>query len=338
MRSIWTGAISFGLVNVPVKVYSATEDHDVSLHQVHGADGGRIRYQRRCEVCDEIVEYADIQRAYDDGERTVVLTDDDLDSLPSEKSKEIEVVQFVPADQIDPLLHDRSYYLASDAKSPKAYSLLCKTLDSTSLVAVVKFALRQRTRLGMLSVRDGVLVLQSLLWPDEIREADFEPATAKVSQQELKMSKTLVESYTTDFTPEEFTDEYQDELRKLIDAKLEQGDALDTAATFGEDSRASGEGEVVDLMTALKNSLERKRSGGGSGGSGTSDDADAPQKAQKTQKAQKPKAGEKSGKKAPSTPTTRKPGKAAGAKKSAAKQSTAEKTGTKKSSGASKSA
>ena len=278
MRSIWTGSISFGLVSVPVKVYSATEDHDVSLHQVHGKDGGRIRYQRRCEVCGEVVEYRDIEKAYDDGDQTVILTQDDLASLPSEKSKEIEVVQFVPADQIDPLLYDRAYYLDSDAKSPKAYALLAKTLESTSLVAVVKFSLRQKSRLGMLSVRDDVLVLQSLLWPDEIREADFAPASAKTSAQELKMSQALLESYQGDFTPEEFTDDYQAELRKLIDAKLEQGDAVDTAATFGEEGEQES-GDVIDLMTALKNSLERKR--------GASKDNDSGSKSSKTSKTSK---------------------------------------------------
>ena len=164
MRAIWKGAIAFGLVNVPVKVYSATEDHDIGLHQVHDADGGRIRYQRRCEVCGEIVDYADIEKAYEEDGRTVVLTRDELKSIPAENSHEIEVVQFVPSEQLDPMMFEKSYYLEPDSKSPKAYVLLRRALEDTDRVAVVQFALREKTRLGALRIRDDVLVLQSLLW------------------------------------------------------------------------------------------------------------------------------------------------------------------------------
>ncbi|HXD28749.1 MAG TPA: Ku protein [Arthrobacter sp.] len=267
MRAIWTGAVAFGLVNVPVKAYGAIEDHDVALHQVHDADGGRIRYQRRCEVCGKKVDYDHIDKAYDDGERTVVLTDEDMESLPAEKSREIEVVQFVPNDQIDPLMLERSYYLEPDSKSPKAYKLLRQTLEDTDRTAVVKFALRQKTRLGLLRVRGKVLVLQAMLWADEVREVDF-PATkttTKISDKELKMSAALVDQFSDDFTPEEFEDEYQVELRTLIDEKLKHGDTLDTDATFGDKEAAreeagSGSGDVIDLMEALKRSVENKRS------------------------------------------------------------------------------
>ena len=173
MRSIWKGAISFGLVNVPVRLYSATEDHDLSLHQVHDADGGRIRYQRRCEVCGKVVDYAHIDKAYDDGNTTVVLTEDDLKSLPEERSREIEVVEFVPSAQVDPIMFDRSYFLEPDKTAVKAYALLRRALADTDRTAIVQFSLRQKTRLGALRVRDKVLMLQSLLWDDEVREADF---------------------------------------------------------------------------------------------------------------------------------------------------------------------
>lgn len=266
MRAIWTGAIAFGLVNVPVKAYGATEDHDVPLHQVHDADGGRIRYQRRCEVCGEKVDFEHIDKAYDDGERTVVLTGEDFEALPSEKSREIEVVQFVPNAQIDPIMLERSYYLEPDSKSPKAYLLLRKTLEDSELTAVVKFALRQKTRLGALRVRGKVLVLQAMLWGDEVREVDF-PATksrVKISDQELKMSALLVEQFSGDFAPRDFEDEYQSELRTLIEEKLKQGDSLDTGATFGDADAAredagQGSGDVIDLMEALKRSIEGKR-------------------------------------------------------------------------------
>lgn len=281
VRAIWKGALTFGLVNVPVKVYAATEDHDVSLHQVHNKDGGRIRYQRKCEVCGEVVAYQDIDKAYDDGERTVVLTKDDLDALPAERSREIDVVEFVPSEQIDLLTLDRAYYLEPDSASPKAYVLLRKTLEQTDRTAIVRFSLRQKTRLAALRVRGDVLVLQTLLWADEVREAAF-PALdepVRISAKELELSASLVESFASDFDPEEFTDEYQQELRTLIEAKLEKGDALDTTETFGVQEEETG-GEVIDLMAALRASVEKSRAAreGGSKGAGKGADADADEK------------------------------------------------------------
>ncbi|WP_258804608.1 Ku protein [Pseudarthrobacter sp. NS4] len=263
MRAIWKGAIAFGLVNVPVKVYSATEDHDISLHQVHNADGGRIRYQRRCEVCSQVIDYSDIEKAYEEDGRTVILSKDELKSIPAENSHEIEVVQFVPSEQLEPMMFEKSYYLEPDSKSPKAYVLLRRALEDTDRVAIVQFALREKTRLGALRIKDDVLVLQSLLWPDEVREANF-PAldtSVKISSQEREMSAALVESMAADFDPVSFTDDYQVQLRQLIDAKLEQGDALDTEATFGAEEGEGGKGDVIDLMEALKRSLDRKRGG-----------------------------------------------------------------------------
>jgi DNA end-binding protein Ku len=261
MRSIWKGALTFGLVNVPVKVYSATEDHDVSLHQVHNKDGGRIRYQRVCEIDGEVVPYSDIDRAYDDGQRTVVLSKEDFEALPAEKSREIDVVEFVPSEQVDPLMFDKAYYLEPDSASPKAYVLLRKTLEQTDRTAIVRFSLRQKTRLAALRVRGDVLVLQTLLWADEVREAAFpsldEPV--KISGKELELSSALVESFASDFDPTEFTDDYQEELRTLIRAKLEQGDAIDTSETFGAEEETDAGGEVIDLMEALRASVERSR-------------------------------------------------------------------------------
>ncbi|QCQ16331.1 non-homologous end joining protein Ku [Microbacterium sp. RG1] len=262
MRSIWKGAVAFGLVNVPVKVYSATEDHDVSLHQVHAADGGRIRYQRVCELDGEVVPYADIDRAYDDGDRTVVLTKEDLESLPAEKSREISVVEFVPSDQVDLLTLDKAYYLEPDSSSPKAYVLLRRTLEQTDRTAIVQFSLRQKTRLAALRVRGDVLVLQTLLWADEVREASFPSLDedVKISAKELELSAALVDSFSSDFDPTEFRDEYQEQLRTLIEAKLEKGESVDTSATFGEEGDEGKDGgEVIDLMAALRASVERSR-------------------------------------------------------------------------------
>lgn len=259
MRAIWNGAITFGLVNVPVKLYSATDDHDVALHQVHDKDGGRIRYQRRCEVCDEVVEYKHIDRAYADEEDTIVLTKEDLASIPQERDREIAVIEFVPSEQVDPVLFERTYYLEPSGKTTKAYVLLRRTLENTARTAIVQFALRQKTRLAALRVRDDVLILQALLWPDEVREPAF-PAldqSVRISAKELKLSAALVKSYSNDFEPEQFTDEYQEQLHQLIEAKRRAGDSIDTQETFGEAEHAGG--EVIDLMEALKQSVARSR-------------------------------------------------------------------------------
>lgn len=274
MRAIWKGAVAFGLVNVPVRVYSATEDHDISLHQVHDKDGGRIRYQRRCEICGEIVDFKHIDKAYDDGEHTVVLTDEDLSSLPVERSREIEVVEFVPSDQIDPIMLDRAYYLEPDSASTKAYVLLRRTLEETDRTAIVQFSLRQKSRLAALRVRGEVLMLQTLLWDDEVREASF-PALGervRISAKEKQMSAALVDSFSTDFDPENFTDDYQVQLRTLIDAKIEKGDTIDTEETFGVDRDEDSGDNVLDLMEALRRSVEknREKKAGTKKGSGTS--------------------------------------------------------------------
>ncbi|NDK30914.1 non-homologous end joining protein Ku [Nesterenkonia haasae] len=260
MRAIWTGEVSFGLVSVPVKLYSATKSHDVSLHQVHDADGGRIRYQRRCEVCDKAVDYKNIDRAYDDGEKSVIITKDELDGLPADDSKEIAVEQFVPADQIDSMVMDKSYYLEPAGKNAKAYVLLRRTLDAAERSAVVTFTLRSKTRLGVLRVRGDVIVLQGLRWADELREPDFDVPASKLSKKEQEMASSLVESYSEDFDPERFADEYQEQLQVLIDEKLESGEEIDTDATFGEvDDDDDGDGNVVDLMEALKKSVDDRR-------------------------------------------------------------------------------
>jgi DNA end-binding protein Ku len=270
MRAIGKRSISFGLVSVPVKIYTATEDHDIALHQVHDKDGGRIHYERRCDVCGKVIPFEHIDRAYDSGDRTVVLDEDDLESLPEASRDDVEVVEFVPSDQLDPITFERSYYLEPEKGGVKAYVLLRRTLERTERTAIVRFALRNKTHLGALRVHeDGVMVLQSLLWGDEVRQADFAVLAKppRVTPKEQELADSLVKSLEADFDPEAYKDEYQEELQKLIDAKLEQGDTVDTAATFGEEAdedEAEGEGaEVVDLMEALRRSVDRKRSASG---------------------------------------------------------------------------
>lgn len=261
MRSIWKGSISFGLVNVPVKLYAATEDHDLPMHQVHDKDSGRIRYERKCEVCGEVVAYQHISKAYDDGEHTVVLTADDFAALPSEHSREIEIVQFVPENQVDPIAFDHAYFLEPDASGAKPYALLRRTLEESDALAIATFALRQRTRLAAVRVHGPVLMVQTLLWADEVREMPAPEGIPRVSAAELEMSAKLVEAYSGDFTPDKFTDDYQAELKTLVEAKLREGDALDTAATFGEPEESDAEdgGKVIDLMEALRKSVEKSR-------------------------------------------------------------------------------
>ncbi|WP_280417986.1 Ku protein [Nocardia carnea] len=273
MRSIWKGSIAFGLVNVPVKVYTATEDHDIRFHQVHAKDGGRIKYDRVCTVCGQSVKFADIDKQYEspEGEK-VVLTDDDFAKLPVAEKHEIPVLQFVPSDQIDPILYDKTYYLEPDSTTPKAYVLLAATLGRIDRTALVHFTLRQKTRLAAMRVRDGMLVLQTLLWPDEVRSVSFESLEeAKAPRpQEIKMAETLVESMSDDFDPDQFTDEYQVELQRLLEEAIASGDGkvAERAAEPAEESDA----EVVDLVAALQRSLEASGARGGekSGGRGGS--------------------------------------------------------------------
>ncbi|MEV7528486.1 Ku protein [Agrococcus sediminis] len=322
MRAIWKGSITFGLVNVPVKLYSATEEHDLQLHQVHDADGGRIRYERKCEVCGKKVAYEHIDKAYDDGEQTVVLTDDDFAALPAERSREIEVLEFVPNEQIDPILLDRSYYLEPDSKSPKAYVLLRQVLEDTERTAIVRMALRQRTRLATMRVRDDVLLVQTMRWADEVRAAEFASLDADVTvgKRELDLAKSIVRELEADFDLDSHVDEYQEQLRTLVEAKLEQGDALDTAATFGETDDEEG-GEVIDLLEALQRSVEKKKAGSdASGGAASSSEADAGAGSSARKPAAKAPAKRGAAKSGSSSTATKKPAaKATAAKKPAAK-------------------
>jgi DNA end-binding protein Ku len=251
MRAIWKGAVSFGLVSVPVKLYAATESHDVSFRQVHAKDGGRIRYQRICSLDGEEVPYADIAKGYEteDGEM-VILTEDDLAELPSASSREIAVEKFVPSDQIDPMLFEKSYYLEPEKTGTKPYALLRQALLDADRMAVVTVALRQRTTPAVLRVRDDVIVMQTMMWPDEIRTPDFTVESGEVKAAEVKMAKMLVETLAGDFDPAEFEDDYAGAVEAVVKAKIEGGEV-----TRSETSTKSA-GEVVDLLAALQQSVE----------------------------------------------------------------------------------
>ncbi|WP_217615650.1 Ku protein [Cellulomonas sp. GbtcB1] len=290
MRAIWKGAVAFGLVNVPVKLYAATGEHEVPLHQVHKKDGGRIRYRKVCSIEDEPVEYSEIAKGYetDDGQ-LVVLTDEDLDQLPLATEREIEVIEFVPADQVDPILLAKTYYLEPDRTAAKPYALLREALTSTDRMAVVKVALRQRESMAVLRVRDDVICLQTLLWPDEVREADFPilDQDVTVKPQELAMASSLVESLAGDFDPSGFEDRYRAALEQVIEAKVSSGrtQAVPQAEEVGEGGQPAG--EVVDLLAALQRSVEKARGGGGASSGKDAEPAAAEEKAEKKAPARK---------------------------------------------------
>lgn len=255
MRAIWKGVVSFGLVSVPVKLYSATESHDVSFRQVHAKDGGRIRYQRVCSIDGEEVPYSDIAKGYEteDGEM-VILDEDDLASIPVSSSREIAVEKFVPSDQIDPMLLEKSYYLEPEPAGAKPYALLRQALVDADRMAVVTVALRQRTSIAVLRVRDDVIVLQTLMWPDEVRTPDFSVEPGEIKDAEVTMAHMLVETLAGDFDPEDFSDDYAAAVESVVQAKIAGGEVTRTAAS----TKTSG--EVVDLLAALQKSVEAAKS------------------------------------------------------------------------------
>lgn len=309
MRAIWKGAVSFGLVSVPVKLYSATESHDVSFRQVHAKDGGRIKYQRVCSIDGEEVPYSDIAKGFEteDGEM-VILTDDDMANLPTTSSREIAVEKFVPVDQIDPMLFEKSYYLEPEGTGAKPYALLRQALLDSKRMAVVTVALRQRTTTAVLRVRETeageVIVLQTMMWPDEIRQPDFKVEAGEVKDAEVKMAQMLIETLSGDFDASEFEDDYADAVNAVVKAKIEGGEVQRT-----ETSAKTG-GEVVDLLAALQRSVEAAKTSRG-------ESETAP--ARKT--AAKKTAAKTAAKKAPAKKA---------AKKTAAKKTSAKKTTTKK--------
>ncbi|AKH82091.1 DNA repair protein [Streptomyces sp. CNQ-509] len=300
MKSIWKGAISFGLVSIPVQLYSATEERGVSFRQVHAADGGRIRYRRFCELEDREVQYAEITRAYEteDGE-LVVLTPEDLAELPLPSKKIIDVVGFEEVGYFDPIQFSRAYYVkAADAAAAKPYVLLREALKRSGRVAVVKVALRNREAPALVRVlaEEDVLVLHTMLWPDEVRSAQAVAPDEKVTvrRQELDMVDSLMDALGG-YDPEEFTDEYREAVEALVASK--EGIApLPKEAAAGEER-----GQVIDLMSALEASVQAAKDKRG----GTA----APRKKAAAKKA--------TGKKTAAKKAT---GKTAGTKKAAAKK------------------
>ncbi|MFF1963385.1 Ku protein [Streptomyces sp. NPDC058232] len=252
MRSIWNGAISFGLVSIPIKLVNATESHSISFRQIHLADGGRIRYRKVCELDEQEVTAAEIGKAYEDADGTMIpITDEDLASLPLPTAKTIEIVAFVPATEIDPLQMDAAYYLsANGVPAAKPYTLLREALKRSQKVAVAKYALRGRERLGMLRVVDDVIAMHGLLWPDEIRATDgvAPESDVTVRDAELDLADALMATLG-EVDMDTLHDDYREAVETLIASKA-SGEALQPAA-----SDEQGGGKVIDLIAALENSV-----------------------------------------------------------------------------------
>lgn len=251
-RSIWKGAISFGLVSIPVKLYTATESKDIAFRQIHDDEcQSRIRQLRWCPVHEREVQYGEVVRGYEyTKDRYVILGEEDFDSLPLPSKHTINLDAFVDADEIDPIFYERSYYLEPDEAGAKPFALLMKALQEKGLVAVAKIAIRNKEQLCALRPQDGALTLETMFLADEIREAPSEVAwqDTAVSAPELAMAETLIEMLHRPFAPEAYRDDYREALQHVIDAKLE-GVAL-------EEPEAAEPPKVIDLMAALRASIE----------------------------------------------------------------------------------
>ena len=249
-RAMWKGAISFGLVTIPVSVYPATEEKTLRFNQLHDDDGGRIRMKRVCSVDGEEVGYEHIVKGYEyEKDRYVILTDDDFEAIPVESSRAIDIQQFVDLEEIDPMMYKKSYYLVPEETGAKAYALLREALNRSGKVGVAKVSFRDKEHLAALRFRDEAFVLETMYWPDEIREADFGgvDVTAKIRPNELEMAETLIDNLTADWDPAEFKDDYREAMLGIVEAKI-NGEEIEVV-------EAEPTAKVVDLMQALKASV-----------------------------------------------------------------------------------
>jgi DNA end-binding protein Ku len=255
MRTVWRGTVSIGLVSIAVRVVAATEDHDFRFRHVHRSDGGQIRYRRECEACLDEIDYNEVARGYelDDG-RLVLLEKNDFDSLPSAADRSMRVIHFVPAGEVHPVFFQRSYYLEPDDNAVHSYVLLRLALERTQRIAIVKVAMRRREILAALHTRDDMLMLHTMLWPDEVRSPEFPFLQREVTvrPQEVAAATSLVMSMSSAFHPGEFTDGYQEALARLIAARTE------TAQPPPIPPQRDGD-TPMDLLEALRLSVERTR-------------------------------------------------------------------------------
>ncbi|MGB7981686.1 MAG: Ku protein [Candidatus Nanopelagicales bacterium] len=326
MRAMWSGNVAFGLVHIPVKMYAATQDLDVRFHQVHLADGGRIKYLRQCQVCEQVIPFAEIGKGFEDETgRRVLVSEDELDNLQVEHGRDLEIIEFAPAAQIDPMFFEKAYYLEPATGAAKPYVLLRQALERTERIAVVMMTLRKRTRLGLLRVRDDVLVLQTMLWPDEVRTPDFAGISDEditVRPQELAMAGSLVDSLSADFDPAAHTDEYRQAVLDLVEQKLTGEDVIAPAAT----AETSESGTVIDLMAALQESVRRSQAARG----GSESEADASSEGPDPDAAAETVSTDQTGPRTSARAAKRSAAKRAPAKRAAAKRAPAKRAAAKK--------
>lgn len=260
-RAIWKGAITFGLITIPVKIFTAvgrTGKEKLDLHLLHSKDGTRIHYDRTCEKGHEDIDWDEIVKGYEyEKGKWVEITDEDLEALELESMRTIDVVTFAPLDQIDPIYFDKTYYVIPEEGSVKAYKLISDALEDEGLVGIAKVAMRDREHLTALRLKDGMLVMETMHWPEEIRDTKFDELRKrpKVSDRERKMARQLIRQLADDFDPTQFKDEYHKALKKLIRKKIE-GEEIVVA----EEPEPERE-QVVDLMEALRASVDAARRG-----------------------------------------------------------------------------
>jgi DNA end-binding protein Ku len=248
-RSIWNGVISFGMVSIPVKLYTATQSKDISFHLLHKQDGVRLQQLRWCPEHDRKVEWGEVARGYEYAkDQHVVLTEEDFEKLPLPSKQTVELSAFVKAEEIDPVYYEKSYYLEPDAKGIKPFALLMTALKEKQLTGIAKIAVRNKEQLCALRPMDGTLILETLYYPDEIRVEKTELPETKISEKELDMAYTLIDLLTEEFEPEKYGDEYREALMQVIEAKLE-GEELPEVV-------AAGPAKVTDIMSALRASVE----------------------------------------------------------------------------------
>ena len=254
-RSIWNGVVSFGMVSIPVKLYTATESKDVSFNTLHKKCGTRIKQLRWCATCEKEIEWGDVVRGYEyTKDEYVVLTDEDFAKLPLASKHTIDLAAFVKSDHIDPIYYEKSYYLEPDETGIKPYVLLMRALQKKGLTAVAKLAIRNKERLCALRPYDGTLMLETLYYPDEVRvQKGADLPSIKVSEKELSMASSLIDLMLEDFKPEEYKDRYREALMEIINAKLQGAQIVEAPAP--------ARGKVVDLMSALKASVEAAKGG-----------------------------------------------------------------------------
>lgn len=257
MHTMWKGSISFGLVNIPIKLHTATEDKDIKLRTLHNKCHAPIKYEKICSVCEEEVKPEDIIKAYEYTKgKFVVLDNEELEKLRKEnEDKAVEIIDFVKMEQIDPIYYDRSYYMSPSEGGSKAYSLLRKALLESQKVGLAKIIIRSKEQLAVIRVYENVLVMETIHYPDEVRKAGdvpSVPAEDKVTERELDTAIMLIDQLTTDFTPEKYTDEYRTALLELIESKR-NGQETVSAATKEVASN------VTDLMAALQASIDRTK-------------------------------------------------------------------------------